>query len=168
MNELRMRFKRERMFRLAVYGLALALTFVNFPLVTSLTGGIWGHLDWGGRMVLLAKTIILGVATLGLYYVSNGIGAFVLVTGFLARLAAGFTALMAALTSWALGLGVLLQLILPPIIMAAGVLMGLIFAMALPVVFVPLMGFIARLGDTEEEDELILAKGLNKIHERRG
>ena len=75
---------------------------------------------------------------------------------------------MAALTSWALGLGVLLQLILPPIIMAAGVLMGLIFAMALPVVFVPLMGFIARLGDTEEEDERILAKGLNKIHERRG
>ena len=66
MSELRMRFKRERMFRLAVYGLALALTFVNFPLVTSLTEGIWGYLDWGGRMSLLAKTIIVGAATLGL------------------------------------------------------------------------------------------------------
>ena len=168
MNELRMRFKRERMFRLAVYGLALALTFVNFPLVTSLIGGLWEHLDWSGKMVVLARTIILGVATLGLYYVSNGIGAFVLVTGFLARLAAGFAALMAALTSWALGLGVLLQLILPPIIMAAGVLLGLIFALALPVVFVPLMGFLARLGATEEEDERILAKGLNKLQERLG
>ena len=54
-----------------------------------------------------------------------------------------------ALTSWMLGLGILLQVIMPPIIMVAGALMGLMLGMMLPVVFVPVMGFIARLGEPQ-------------------
>ena len=167
MNELKMRFKKDRMFRMMVYGLALVLTFVNCPLVTRLASGALSHASGGMKVYLIIQTAILGGVTLGLYYVSNGIGAFVLVTSFLTKIAAGFTAVMAALTSWALGLGVLLQLILPPMIIAGGVFMGIALAMAFPAVFVPLMATIARLGDREMEEEEILKKGLRRVHERQ-
>ena len=149
LDVMRMRFKEDGTFRMMVYAVALVLTIVNCPLVSVLAAGGLGRVGLGFKFLLLLATAVSGVLTLGLYYVSDSIGVFIGVVSFLTKIATGFTAVLAALTSWMLGLGILLQVIMPPIIMVAGALMGLMLGMMLPVVFVPLMGFIARLGQPQ-------------------
>ena len=137
MGELRGKFQENRKFRMQVYLAAAIMTLINI-MALSLFG------RFGANPLSTLGLVITAGGTLALYYISDGITAFAALMTVISKIASVFAKGMTFLTAWAVGLGVLLQILIPVFAVGGVLLFGLVFAYTLPIVFVPVLHMIGR------------------------
>lgn len=150
LNDWKVRFPKEKKVRMKVYLVAAVVTLV-------MQFAAWCML--GGSFLGAVVTVASVGATLALYYVSGGFCAFLVVMRCISKAAYWICSVLAFLTAWMVGMGLVVQILLPPMIVMCCCMTGVMMALMMPGVFVPMLYVVSKLLEKlGDEDEAVVAE----------
>lgn len=143
LKELRVRFRSEKKVRHIVYLLSFVMTIVFMNMFHR-------NVVWMGDAALYRTYALTAIPTSILLYIADGFRGYKSIIIVISRIAGAITGIFAAMTAFMMGLGTLFALGMKILVTVVAAVACIAVIYALPVIFIPILGFLAGRADAAE------------------